>query len=285
LKYLDKVTVIIPTFNSSEYVSCAINSIFECLDCNMDISVIVIDDNSNDVVVLEEKLDFYDRDKVRLIKNPQKTNASNNRQIAFDLCDSEFILFLDSDDLFLPGHIRNRISMHKDTNANFIFGNFFIDRCDRSSNLPEFSYQSVNDYIFISKGDIRTSTFSFFSVKGISVFDPRAEKHQDWIAANIIQRNNLKIDFDISNGVLIDTSRNHRMSYCLNIAASKYFVDNYLFSVRYRNQFSKSHWRLVIKNNDELSFKFFCSIYTPLTVIDFIKLLLFISIFKLFWKY
>ena len=95
------VSIIIPTFNRSNYIKRAINSalnqIYEYIE------VIVIDDNSYDNT---EKIVKSIKDKrVRYYKNSKNMGAPFSRNRGFYLSKGEYINFLDDDDELLPKKI------------------------------------------------------------------------------------------------------------------------------------------------------------------------------------
>ena len=91
------VSVIIPVYNTEEYLE-------ECLDsvCNQtlgDIEIICIDDASNDSS--SEILERYARndDRIILLKNKFNQGQSISRNKGLEIATGEYITFLDSDDL------------------------------------------------------------------------------------------------------------------------------------------------------------------------------------------
>ena len=93
------VTVIIPTYNRGWILKEAIDSVlsqgFE------DFELIVVDDGSTDNT--QDILDGYARDIIVLRQDNRGVSTARNLGIAS--ASGQFIAFLDSDDLWLPGKL------------------------------------------------------------------------------------------------------------------------------------------------------------------------------------
>lgn len=97
------VTVIIPTYNRGWILKEAIESVLS-QDFG-DFELIVVDDGSTDNTM--EILDGYDRDIAVLRQENHGVSAARNAGIAF--ASGQFIAFLDSDDMWLPGKLASQI--------------------------------------------------------------------------------------------------------------------------------------------------------------------------------
>ena len=92
-----KVSVIVPVYNSQDYLK-------ECLDCILgqtlkEIEVICIDDGSTDasLFILQE---YKEKDKRVQVYSQRKANAGVARNLGLSKAKGEYLSFLDSDDLF-----------------------------------------------------------------------------------------------------------------------------------------------------------------------------------------
>lgn len=101
------LTIIIPMFNSEDYIEETISSVIS--QEVSDIEVIVVDDGSTDngPELVEDLASKYDG--IRLIKNKRKKGVSGARNTGILDAKSEFITFLDSDDILLPNTLDKRI--------------------------------------------------------------------------------------------------------------------------------------------------------------------------------
>jgi glycosyltransferase involved in cell wall biosynthesis len=276
-------TVVIPTFNSTDLVERTLTSVFNqniIYDSSCNYEILIIDDKSADIEQLRHIVKKYP--KVKLIEKDIKTNAAFSRQIGFESASGEYVFFLDSDDEFLPDHIGFRIDMHKKYKFDFIFGRFAINNERNVANFPAYNDDlEMEDYIFELKGDTRSSTFSVSKLgKCFDVFDRDSFKHQDWITAILMKKNEKKLGFDNHANILIYEDHSNRMSASMNISASEYFVTNYLAKQRNINSFSKRHWKKVISTKDANAFEFFKSVFKYQSLRDLILLFAFIILYR-----
>ncbi len=99
------VSVIIPAYNCSQYVSRAIDSV---LEQNVNLEIIVIDDCSDDDVdlVLSRYSDF---DNIVYIKNTSNLGVAEARNKGVTLSKGEYIAFLDGDDIWAPDKLQKQL--------------------------------------------------------------------------------------------------------------------------------------------------------------------------------
>ncbi|MCP4359414.1 MAG: glycosyltransferase family 2 protein, partial [Chloroflexi bacterium] len=97
-----QVSVIIPTYNSARFLPEALDSVF-CQNYDA-YEVIVVDDGSTDNTL--DVLKPY-RDRIHYICQENAGSAAA-RNTGLWLAKGEFILFLDADDLMLPGKLRQQ---------------------------------------------------------------------------------------------------------------------------------------------------------------------------------
>lgn len=156
------ISVIIPVYNTnaSDLESC-IAGIFG--QDYTDFEVILINDGSTDGECLSCLKKLAARyGKIRLI-NKENGGPSSARNLALDLAHGEFICFVDSDDILLPGFFREAMSAF-DSETSAVFGKTEWVNEDGSlvkTNVAE-NNSSVKDYVFHNDGDrtefIRTAS-------------------------------------------------------------------------------------------------------------------------------
>ncbi|MEO9210924.1 MAG: glycosyltransferase [Ginsengibacter sp.] len=113
------ISVIIPTYNREKFIGEAIRSVLQ-QDYEGNIEIIVSDDGSTDKTIDIVK-SFGD--KVIVILKPDNCNKQGvaaNRNRGIRLASQPFVSFLDSDDFYLPGHLKN-IASSLNRNADFGF--------------------------------------------------------------------------------------------------------------------------------------------------------------------
>lgn len=109
---MNGVSVIIPTYNRQNYISKAIESII-AQDFEGDVEIIISDDGSTDntLDIVKNYIEY-----IRIIKKPNnicKRGASAARNRGILAAKHDYICFLDSDDFFLPGHLKFMVSKMK----------------------------------------------------------------------------------------------------------------------------------------------------------------------------
>ncbi len=90
-----KVSIIIPTYNSSDCINRCIRSVLE--QSYSDIEVIIIDDGSNDdsLAICDEAASKDSR--IKVFSQPN-SGASSARNRGLDIATGEYVMFVDSDD-------------------------------------------------------------------------------------------------------------------------------------------------------------------------------------------
>ena len=92
------ISVVIPVYNTSSYLSRCIDSIFE--QDLKDVELIFIDDCSTDdsFHVLNQCLKGRECDNLTIIQNPQNLGSGETRNKGIELSKGEYVIFIDSDD-------------------------------------------------------------------------------------------------------------------------------------------------------------------------------------------
>jgi glycosyltransferase involved in cell wall biosynthesis len=102
-----KVSIIIPTYNSAEYIAETLDSAFAQTYKNCEI--IVIDDGSTDNT--KEVLQSY-MSKIKYIYK-ENGGVSSARNVGIENAEGEYIAFLDSDDIWLPEKLEKQMERFK----------------------------------------------------------------------------------------------------------------------------------------------------------------------------
>ena len=113
-----KVSVIIPTYNSAQFIAETLESVFA--QTYKDYGVIVVDDGSTDNT--KEVLKPY-MSKIRYIYK-ENGGAASARNVGIKNAQGEYIAFLDSDDLWLPEKLEKQIEYFgKHPQIDMVFAN------------------------------------------------------------------------------------------------------------------------------------------------------------------
>ncbi len=117
-----KVSIIIPSYNSYQFISQTLVSVFDQTHSNFE--VIVVDDGSTD-----KTLEIIQRYKDRIQIIPQENRgACAARNKGFELSKGQYIQFLDADDLLSANKIESQIKIlldQTDVIANGSWGRFY----------------------------------------------------------------------------------------------------------------------------------------------------------------
>ena len=117
---MQKVSIIIPTFNSSKYLKATLKSVLSQTYANWE--CIIIDDGSTDdtILILKEYASKDSRFKWFFRPSSKPKGPSSARNYGLERVNGEFVVFFDSDDLLLETCLENRIAFAKE-NPNFDF--------------------------------------------------------------------------------------------------------------------------------------------------------------------
>ena len=105
------VSVVMPAYRCAGTIGAAIDSV---LCQNVSLELLVIDDCSPEP--LEEALAPYHADpRVRILKNERNMGAAQSRNMGVSLAKGEYVAFLDSDDLWVPGKLEKQLHRLEET--------------------------------------------------------------------------------------------------------------------------------------------------------------------------
>ena len=120
----NKVSVIIPTYNSSKTVKRSVESVLNQTYQNFEI--IITDDNSNDntVSVIEKYLKNHNN--IKLFCLDENRGAGYARNFCIEKASGDYIAFLDSDDYWYPNKLEIQIRFMKKRNIHFTYSSYDI---------------------------------------------------------------------------------------------------------------------------------------------------------------
>jgi len=112
-----EVSIIIPAFNSANYIGEALDSVFAQTFDRYE--VIVINDGSPDTEALEQELKRFPT-KLCYIKQENR-GAAAARNTGLRAARGELVAFLDADDTYQPNFLEKQIELLKRSNAELVF--------------------------------------------------------------------------------------------------------------------------------------------------------------------
>lgn len=122
-----KVSVIMNCYNSGKFLRKAIESVYR--QTFRDWEIILWDNASTDNS--SEIAGSFDN-KLRYFKGESTVSLGQARNLALEKAESEYIAFLDCDDLWLPGKLESQIAvLERSTESDLLYSNYYILKGDR----------------------------------------------------------------------------------------------------------------------------------------------------------
>lgn len=120
------ISVIIPCFNSEEYIARAIDSVLH--QTYKDYEIILVNNNSSDNTNYILNNYFRERPDIIRVFDEYKKGAPAARNKGLYESKGEWIQFLDSDDELLPEKFAQQIALINKSSVNVIIGNCYIQK-------------------------------------------------------------------------------------------------------------------------------------------------------------
>ena len=136
---MQKVSIIIPTFNSSKYLKATLDSVLSQTYANWE--CILVDDGSIDLTETIS-INYQERDqRFQLYKRPEDLpkGSSSARNFGVTKAKGEYVIFLDADDLLATTCLENRVAQFQQ-NPDC---DFLVFQMDRFLNEPDFSKNEI----------------------------------------------------------------------------------------------------------------------------------------------
>ena len=122
------VGVVIPTYNRLEETKRAVNSVLA--QTTKVSQVVVVDDGSDENLVIALRA-FLGENDVRLIEIAHSGNPGKVRRAGIKELSTEYVAFLDSDDIWMPEKIEKQIAILKSSNSDAVCSNAQIIGIDK----------------------------------------------------------------------------------------------------------------------------------------------------------
>lgn len=123
----DKISIITASYNYAQYISECIESVIAQTYQNWEL--IIVDDGSTDnsVEIIKSYCQKDNRIKLYQHKNGQNKGLKDTILLGLKQADSEWVAFLESDDMFMPDYLEEKVKViEKEPEVKFIFNNFDI---------------------------------------------------------------------------------------------------------------------------------------------------------------
>lgn len=116
------ISVVVPTHDRPESIGRAIDSILN--QTEQADEIIVVDDSS--CLKTKSIVEAYDLENIRYVENPS-SGASSSRNLGAELAKSNFVAFLDDDDIWLPQKLQLQKSKISELNLDAAFSKINIE--------------------------------------------------------------------------------------------------------------------------------------------------------------
>ena len=171
---MEKVSVVIPSYNSSAYITSAIESALN--QTYESVEVIVADDAStDDTCALVQKIDDP---RIKLIRRAENGGAATARNSAIDAATGRYIAFLDSDDYWLPNKLSVQISKMQEKGKSFSHTSYIVksEKGEMLIDVPE----DVNYKRLLRGNIIGTSTVVYDAAILGKIYMPSLRMTEDF---------------------------------------------------------------------------------------------------------
>ncbi len=112
----DKVSIIIPVYNTALFLRRAVESALKQSYRNIEI-IIVNDASTDDSISIAKEIEKYDN-RILLIDQKENKGVANSRNIGIAIATGSYISFLDSDDFWHQEKIERQLDFMKNNNSS-----------------------------------------------------------------------------------------------------------------------------------------------------------------------
>lgn len=225
----DKISIIIPTYNSSRFIISTLESVK--IQTYRNFEVIIIDDCSNDNTIdLIEKFIFENPNlDIKFIKKEQNTGVAVSRNIGIDESKGKYIAFLDSDDLWEMDKLEKQINFSKSNGYSFIYN--AIDIINENGEIIKKKRKIIKivSYKTLLKQTIISTSSVFIDIEKIGYFQmPLLRSGQDYATWLILLRKN--------NAYGIDEALTHYRRSNNSLSSNKFKSIKQVYSIQRKQE-------------------------------------------------
>jgi glycosyltransferase involved in cell wall biosynthesis len=173
------VSIVMPAYNSAAFIEGAINSVRNQTYSNWEL--LIIDDASTDLTIQKVEDIIQSDPRIILFKNSRNLGPGESRNTGIAEAGGEFIAFLDSDDLWLPGKLEIQLKFLKEHNLAMCFSSYLLMKengeltGEMVEALPVLTYQKL------LKSNYVGNLTGIYDVGKIGkTYAPSLRKRQDW---------------------------------------------------------------------------------------------------------
>jgi len=159
------VSVIIPMYNAAPYIRQTILSVLN--QTYKELEVIVMNDGSKDTSEAEVLQLQQTDSRIRYQYKPN-SGVSDTRNQGIDLCNGEYIAFLDADDVWLPANLEKKINAINESGKRWAFSlheNIDENNGQLEVTVSNFRPYNIVDNLLLWEGDVVPGPCSNIVVK------------------------------------------------------------------------------------------------------------------------
>jgi glycosyltransferase involved in cell wall biosynthesis len=248
---IESVSVVITTYNSSNDITKALQSVQDQVDVQTEI--LVVDDHSKDFELLSKIITTsFNHLDISIKQGAIKGNANVSRNIGICAAKYDYVAFLDADDTWNPKHLNKCITKIQQTDLPLCFSQVQFSNGNEviQHSFVEFN-GDVAKYIF-NNGVAVTSSIVVKRLDALEVmFDEEQDKHQDWEFLIRFNKNKRICQSDYI-GLNYTLGSSNNMSSSFNPLASIRFMNNTLPNCFHRVFFNSQFEIMLKKDNEKL---------------------------------
>lgn len=178
------VSIIMPAYNSSEFIAESIDSVLS--QTYQQWELLIIDDCSTDNTV--DIVAGFDDERIRCIRHSENMGVAVARNTGIGMARGRFLAFLDSDDLWLPQKLEKQLDFIKHNNYAFTYTEYKLF-CTADGIGKAVHTRDYVDYETLLKGnDIGCLTVVIDRWKHGNIVMPNS-RHEDYLTWLSLLRN------------------------------------------------------------------------------------------------
>lgn len=173
------VSVIMPAYNSADFIGEAIQSVLQQSHENWEL--LIIDDASQDITVSVIENFILKDSRIQLFQNKTNQGAGISRNVGIKAAQGSYMAFLDADDLWLPKKLEAQLAFMTKNNLAMTFSSYYLidekgeDLNKKVQALPLLTYNKL------LKSNYVGNLTGIYSIEKLGkIFSPTLRKRQDW---------------------------------------------------------------------------------------------------------
>lgn len=173
------VSIIMPAYNSADFIVEAIQSVLQQTHLNWEL--LIIDDASvDDTVEITQKFASTDS-RIQLFQNKTNQGAGVGRNIGINAAQGSFIAFLDADDLWLPKKLEFQLEFMKSHDLDMTYSSYYLINESGKELFKKIEALPILSYKKLLKSNYVGNLTGIYSVKKLGkIYSPTLRKRQDW---------------------------------------------------------------------------------------------------------